>query len=173
MHAVSDAAAVRRRILQAVAVAVVGLIGFNGCARQSPDEATVEQWVRDSTAYESELRVYLRDSTVLDSLSRLVPLDSLDRLYSAIERSPQSMPLKEAAVCEVLRLGRLHGAMPLRLAMARLRERRGPVAAISRPGGEVLTAGRNCVLPEAGVADAGSTSLHYSPVRPMLAPRPW
>lgn len=151
------------------AMGIATAIPWTACRQSEPTPEQQAQWSADSAAYESEFATYLRDSTVIDSLAHLVPLDSLRRLYAALERDPDSPELESAAYCEYLRLYLTYGSRPARLAIERL----GPPPAPRSGGSRVITAGESCRPPERGPEVVGSTNLSYQPHAPRKPRRPW
>jgi hypothetical protein len=93
------------------AMAFVVLVA--GCRTSSPSRPP------DST-HAALLRQYLRDSSVIDSLSRLVKTDSLRALYRLALQPARAGDLVELAWCEQLRLTVRHGIVPARKAIDRL-----------------------------------------------------
>jgi hypothetical protein len=79
------------------------------------------QWTRDSATYAATLNKWLRDSAVIDSLSRLVNTDSLYRLYRRmLVPTTDSGAVLNAIACEGERLGVRHGSLPSRDAIDRM-----------------------------------------------------
>ena len=74
----------------------------------------------EDTAYGRELAKWLRDSTVLDSMMRLVRTDSLYRLYRrALEPPGVTLALVQEVWCEELQLSK-YGVIPSRRAVKRM-----------------------------------------------------
>ena len=93
--------------------------GRQGSSRERGDSATSPA-VSDSI-YQRRLADWLRDSTVLDSMSRLVPTDTLYRLYRrALEPSGVPRELVQRVWCEELRLTLQYGMIPSERAVDRL-----------------------------------------------------
>jgi hypothetical protein len=93
------------------------------CGRHesSPERVGVVGRSVPDSAYQQELADWLRDSTVLDSMSRLVPTDSLYRLYRrALEPSGVPRELVQRVWCEELRLTLQYGMIPSERAVDRL-----------------------------------------------------
>jgi len=151
---------------------LVGTLACDGGAQKAAYEARVRRWPSDSAAYEAVLARFLRDSAVIDSLSRAIDTDSLDRLYAALRADPGSQRVKEATLCELMRLSQVHGLAPATVAIDRARERRGPLPPSPGPRSELLTPGESCILPPARTDTVGSESLRYLPRRPAAPLRP-
>lgn len=80
-----------------VAGAAIILAGLSGSLAAQSDSAVAANYRRDSIQY-------VRDSTSIDSLSRLVPVDSLRRLYELMYRATDPRPLAQEVACESDRL---------------------------------------------------------------------
>lgn len=77
--------------------------------------------IPEDSADAAKLKKYLRDSTVLDSLTRLVRTDSLYKLYRlALEPGRADAKLVAAVWCEELRLTLIHGPVPEKRAVDRM-----------------------------------------------------
>lgn len=95
--------------------AAVGFAAFAGGCRRSSSSPPPD------SAHAALLQRYVRDSTVLDSLSRLVNTDSLRALYRlALEPSVSGEKLLQEAWCEETRLMVMHGVIPARKAIDRM-----------------------------------------------------
>lgn len=141
------------------------------CGWSQPSSAEISKWKADSAAYDTALAQYLRDSTVIDSLARAVPVDSLRKLFRALARDRESATLESAVLCEMSRLDQLYGLSPSDIAIERvLKETRVPEP---RGGSRVLRLAKDCVLPEGPrPASFGRTSLRYPISRPFRPRRP-
>jgi hypothetical protein len=92
-----------------------------GCQRNlSPAEQA--KWTADSSRYEVQLAKWIRDSTVVDSISRIINTDSLYRIMHATLKSAKPSTLLQAANCETDRLSRKYGQLPFDAAYARLKD---------------------------------------------------
>ena len=132
-------------------------------------EAERQQWYADSATYARELAVYIRDSTVIDSIAGQIPTDSMLRLYRAAATTRDPVRIESAIYCELTRLSFVYGSLPTDIALERIRKFRPP----DRPGpSRVITKGKDCRLPDRPVSAAGSTSLRYPPRRPYKPRRP-
>jgi len=78
------------------------------------DSAVAARFRRDSIRY-------VRDSISIDSLSRMVPVDSLRRLYEALYRAPDPRPVAQEVECEAFRQFLAYGAAA-RVAQKRVRD---------------------------------------------------
>ena len=83
-------------------------------------EASREQRRAALRRYEDALVDWRRDSSVIDSLARLVKVDSLIRLRRSTLQAGSERPYRQAALCEQYRLTRRHGSRPTELAVKRL-----------------------------------------------------
>ena len=103
------------------AVVGAGYLAFQGMLSDRARTDAVSA-VEDS-AYAAKLKKYLRDSTVLDSLTKLVQTDSLYRLYrQALQSKNVDVNLVAQVWCEELRLTTRHGIIPADRAINRLRD---------------------------------------------------
>src|SRR5688572_26568977 len=71
-------------------------------------------------AYVAELGKWKRDSAIIDSLSRLIPSDSLLRLRRAALSAGTDRPYRQAMLCEYMRWTSRHGSRPAEMAFDRL-----------------------------------------------------
>ena len=75
-------------------------------ARPHDTQQLLSQWA----AYDSAVAHWLRDSTIVDSVARRVPIDSLVALLSMQDRLVgEPMAVAQALVCEVARIGSKYG----------------------------------------------------------------
>jgi hypothetical protein len=75
----------------------------------------------EDSVYSVKLKKYLGDSTVVDSLTKLVRTDSLYKLYRlALEPGKADVKLVAAVWCEELRLTLIHGPVPEKRAVDRM-----------------------------------------------------
>jgi hypothetical protein len=81
---------------------------------------TRERRVVDTAGQREWLLRVQRDSSVIDSLSRLVNTDSLYRLNEAMRTARDPRPLVHEAACERARLQNRHGLRPTTLAVRRM-----------------------------------------------------
>jgi hypothetical protein len=94
-------------------VAIVVAI-CSGSAGAQSDSAAAATFRHDSIQY-------VRDSTSIDSLSRLVPVDSLRRLYELLYRTPNPQPIAQELECEGFRQFLAYG-VAARIAQKRVRD---------------------------------------------------
>jgi hypothetical protein len=96
----------------------------SGCPSAEPDpppsSPAIDPWRRDSGAYEAALAIWLRDSAVVDSVSRTVDTDSLYRLYRRLLTDPNPAPLVQEIACEEWRLRRRYKPLPFEAAERRM-----------------------------------------------------
>jgi hypothetical protein len=118
--------ALRQRIwLTATGVALVACTSSDASPPASDssrvrDSILNAAWARDSARYRVELARWLRDSSLIDSLSRQVNTDSLYALGRAMLTAEDPHSLMQAIVCEHFRLAWLHGIRPAELALKRM-----------------------------------------------------
>ena len=86
----------------------------SGSAGAQSDSAAAANFRHDSLQY-------VRDSTSIDSLSRLVPVDSLRRLYELLYRTPNPQPVAQELECEGFRQFLAYG-VAARIAQKRVRD---------------------------------------------------
>ncbi|HEY2853745.1 MAG TPA: hypothetical protein VGJ18_12915 [Gemmatimonadaceae bacterium] len=101
----------RPRLIAWVAIALA--ISGGSVAAQS-DSAVAASFRRDSSQY-------VRDSISVDSLSRIVPVDSLRRLYEMLYSSADPRPLAQQVECEAFRQFLSYG-VAARIAQKRVRD---------------------------------------------------
>src|SRR6478672_3750071 len=106
-----------------LAVASAGF--FSSCYPQTvhstPPDITMERpWLHDSVAYHQRLAQWLRDSIVVDSVSRTVPTDSLQHLFRTLLGSPDPAPVLQEIDCEQFRLSWRYGSLPVMDAVQRM-----------------------------------------------------
>ena len=97
-------------------VTVISTVVSTACHSQPGKERGARRRVDSAagdSAYWVVLRKWLRDSAVLDSMTRQVKTDNLYQLYrQALSRSGVTLDLMSAVACEELRLGIRYGAVP-------------------------------------------------------------
>ena len=100
---------------------LVGALAAAGCIQHAGNRAIESKAIQRDSSYRASLAKWARDSTVLDSLTRLVRTDSLYTLYRAALGPDRANPkLIEAIACEWIRLSRLYGDVPSRRGVMRL-----------------------------------------------------
>lgn len=82
--------------------------------RETPDDRPEVQ------AYRAKLEQWRRDSMVIDSLSRLVNIDSLVRLRRLALQAGSERAFRQEMLCEFYRLSRRHGYRPAQRAAERV-----------------------------------------------------
>src|SRR3954464_354859 len=103
--------------------AIVLLLSATASGCQSPRKLTPDEqakWTRDSAEYSVNLVRWMRDSALMDSISRTINTDSLYRLFHAALRPQPMVPIVRAITCERNRLGARHGSIPARAAISRM-----------------------------------------------------
>lgn len=131
----------------------------------------------NDSGYQRSLAEWLRDSVVLDSMTRLVKTDSLYRLYRrAAEPSGVSLAVVQEAWCEGIRLSATFGVVPAERAEKRLLDtvyrdlgvRDGFRYFAAKAPASGLIESNHCRFPRAKILDSvGRTSLNEE-----LPPRP-
>ena len=162
-----------RRATAWVPSAALGVAAFSGGCRTSASSRPPD------SAYAARLRQYVRDSTVLDSLSRLVKTDSLRTLYRlALQPSVAGEKLVQEAWCEEVRLTVMHGIVPAQKAVDRMldtvykdrgirgRDAAFNVLAASAPNSSGVD-GRACGrMPPRSPEVVAGTRVNVNPARP-------
>ena len=91
-------------------------MGLTGCHSQPGKERGVRRHFDSAagdSAYQVALQEWLRDSAVLDSMTRQANTDNLYQLYrQALSPQGVTLGLMSAVACEELRLGIRYGAVP-------------------------------------------------------------
>jgi hypothetical protein len=95
-------------------------IVISGCGGRSSSDRGIDQSA-EMKSYVAELERFKRDSVVIDSLSRLVDTDSLEKLTAAALSANDERPYRQEITCEYLRQSWRHGSLPAQAARARLR----------------------------------------------------
>jgi hypothetical protein len=96
------------RVWFAAASVVVAVAAVSGCESQPRSET----WRADSTAYVDRLAKWLRDSTVIDSVTRTVDLTELLLAYDAIVTARNPLTQQSRLDCAQLKVYWDHGALP-------------------------------------------------------------
>jgi hypothetical protein len=93
------------------ATVILLLLSFasTGSDREAYREMERNIWLADSSRYASRLTRWVHDSTVIDSIARTIPTDSLRSLYRLATSSKQALPIFTAITCERLRLVGTYG----------------------------------------------------------------
>jgi hypothetical protein len=96
----------------------------NGCESAQPEAAPLPQavndWQRDSSAYDDALAIWLRDSAVVDSVSRTINTDSMYRMYRRMLHDTNPAPIMQEIACEEWRLRRRYRVLPSMAAQRRM-----------------------------------------------------
>lgn len=96
------------------------VVSANGCRARS--QARRLQWSRDSATYEAELSRWRHDSLVIDSLGRLVPMDSMYRLYRTMLTAPTPIDYVPTVMCLTGDLVWRYGSRPYSAARKRMND---------------------------------------------------
>lgn len=84
-----------------------GETGTRALPPQAPGE-----WQRDSAAYDAALAIWLRDSAIVDSVSRTIDTDPLYRLHRRMLHDSTPAAVVPEIACERWRIGRRYRALP-------------------------------------------------------------
>jgi hypothetical protein len=143
-----------------------------GCGR--PHD---EQWRADSAAYPAKLAVWLRDSAIVDSVSRTIDASELIAAYDAMVTAPNPLTLQPRVLCEHVRLTWDYGSLPTDAVAERARDsvarrhgrgvfdeafRRTPERAVVEGPGNQCRGTR-----ERPLERVGQTSLEFKDPRPL------
>jgi hypothetical protein len=109
----------RHDILRTVAGILLAAVAASGC-RSRPRDA---QWRADSADYVANLSAWLRDSAVVDSITRSIDLAEFLASYEAMVKAPQPLLAHQRVLCERLRVSWDYGSVPAELAAGRARDR--------------------------------------------------
>ena len=111
----------RIRSIAVAADRVVLAFGYLFLINSCTPPAKTEDTRSNVQAYLQRLRHWRYDSALIDSLSRLVPTDSLLALRRAeLRAGTRTHVLSQAKLCETLRLSHRYGIRPTEAAIARL-----------------------------------------------------
>lgn len=115
-----------------IATLIIGTgVGGDGCHAASP--ARLARWAQDSSMYETQLSHWRHDSLVIDSLARLVPMDSMYRLYRTMLTAPSPIDYVPSVICLTGELVWRHGTRPYSAARKRMNDtlwKKGEAAAV-------------------------------------------
>jgi len=111
------------RQLWSVPIVVLALASPGCRSRQTSERVGLADSLPGDSVYASRLARWLRDSVVLDSMTRLVNTDSLFRLYRrALEPGQVSLEVLQEESCEEERLYIEHGSVPAKRAIRAMRD---------------------------------------------------
>jgi hypothetical protein len=149
----------------------------SACSSSRADKNAINGSKPEDSLYASNLKKYIRDSVVLDSLTNLVNTDSLYKLYRrALEPAGADQALVQAVYCEETRLGLVHGTIPWKRAVARMldtvyRDRGVKDAfrffAARAPASGKVESGPCEPLPSPSPVDVNGTRTDVEPYRPQ------
>ena len=111
--------AIRMLLSSAIIVGVAAVA--DGC--HSASQSRLARWSRDSTTYETQLRAWQHDSLVIDSLGRLVPMDSMYHLRRAMLTAPRPVDYVPLIICARSGLRWRYGSRPYEAAQKRMDDR--------------------------------------------------
>lgn len=152
----------------------------DGCRARS--QARHLQWSRDSATYETQLARWHHDSLVIDSLGRLVPMDSMYLLYRAMLTAPRPTDYLPTGICLAAHLVGRYGSRPYHAAHKRMNDtlwKKGEEAAVRAmeertSSYEAITIDNDkCGLIYQGPDSVSGVSLEIEPSRPVPPKRPW
>jgi hypothetical protein len=112
----------RLRLLALLVVVVIASGCESGETESAPSPQVIDPWQRDSAAYEGALAMWLRDSAVVDSVSRTINTDSLYRLYRLMLHHPNPGAVMPEIACEGWRIRRRYRALPAIEAERRMKD---------------------------------------------------
>lgn len=151
-----------RRAKRIACVPIALAICASSVAAQS-DSAAAANFRRDSIRY-------VRDSISIDSLSRIVPADSLRRLYELLYRAPDPRPIAQEIECEAFRQFLAYGAAA-RIAQKRVRD--AVVARLDADAEDRLSSRMaHVAVAEDGPVCGAARPLSAIPARLRRMPRP-
>ena len=154
----------------------------DGCRAGS--QAQRLQWSRDSATYQTELSRWRHDSLVIDSLGRLVPMDSLYRLRRTMLTSPNPVDYVPLIICARSELRWRYGSRPYEVAQKRMDDtlwKKGEDAALRAMWDRVPRSGAVSIdmekcgsrrSSEHAPDSVSGVSLEVEPLRPLPPKRP-
>jgi hypothetical protein len=98
---------------------LLGWLLVGACVAPSPEQ--IARWKKDSARYAGDLRKFLRDSIVVDSIARSIPMDSMVNLYRVLPTDPNPAHITQEIACEEHRTSFRYGVLPEILASRRMR----------------------------------------------------
>ena len=143
--------------------------------RTNAEDAKREQLLASlRIEHEQRLKAFLRDSLVIDSIARTIPVDSLRSLYVHYLSDPDPLPSFQAMVCVRTGLARKYGAAAeyaetwLRDSLFQ-RDPRAAARAERRLPATAIVSTDGCPRTELGPTFVNGTNIRFTPVRPRSA----
>lgn len=167
------------RPLFIVAIITSTLASADGC--RGPSQARLARWAQDSSMYETQLSHWRHDSLVIDSLARLVPMDSMYRLYRTMLTAPNPIDYVPSVICLTGDLVWHYGSRPYSTARKRMHDTlwtKGEEAAARAmedrvpKSGVVTIDNEKCSLLRRSDHAPDSVLLESQPPRPVPPKRP-
>lgn len=150
----------RRRVAELIGFVVgsilltcVGVAASTSDEARAPDAEAIERI--ELASYEKALAAWLRDSTVVDSVSRTIDTDTLYALYRKMLTAPDPAAIYQEIACEEWRLSRRHHSLPTAAAVRRMMD------TVWRRDEAELVRLMNARLPKPGHVSAGHWSCGY------------
>jgi hypothetical protein len=171
------------RSLFIAAIMTSALASADAC--HGPSQARRARWAQDSAIYETQLGRWRHDSLVIDSLARLVPMDSMYRLYRTMLTAPSPIDYVPSVLCLTDDLVWRYGTRPYSTARKRMNDtlwKKGEEAPARAMEDRVPNSGaitidtKNCsVLRRSDHAPDSvvGVSLEVQPPRPVPPTRPY
>lgn len=119
-HTERVSATLLRRLLPLGPLVIV--LGASCARTRALSPKAQAQWIRDSLDYEGRVSKWVYDSTVIDSIVRSIPTDSLAHLYERMLASDMPEVELQLIFCEQVRLGRRYGSEPTLRASDQVRD---------------------------------------------------
>lgn len=104
----------RMNFRRALSIAIIAVLSACQSRRAEDDRSPAMR------LYLAQLADWKRDSSIIDSLSRLIDTDSLLRLRRAVLRAGTDLPYRQAMMCEYSRWTWQHGHRPAEKASERI-----------------------------------------------------
>jgi hypothetical protein len=170
------------RPLFVTAIMTSALSSADACHDSS--QARLARWAQDSAMYETQLSRWRHDSAVIDSLARLVPMDSMYRLFRTMLTAPTPIDYVPSVICLTGDLVWRYGTRPYSMARKRMNDtlwKNGEEAAAQAmedrvpKSGEITIDTEKCgVLRRSDHApdSVDGVSLEIQPPRPVRPKRP-
>jgi len=149
-----------------------------------PSQARLARWAQDSTIYETQLSHWRHDSLVIDSLARLVPMDSMYRLHRTMLTARSPIDYVPSVICLTGDIVWRYGSRPYSAARKRMNDtlwKKGEEAAANAmeervpKSGEITIDNDKCgVLRRSDHApdSVDGVSLEIEPLRPVPPKHP-
>ena len=168
----------QNRSLAAHGIALLALSGATACSqpRRDPTNTSRDSLVAELRRnYQQDLAKFLRDSSVVDSIARTIPMDSLKALYLQYLTVPDPWPAYLRLTCAGTALRLRYGAPAeyanrwLRDSLFRLYPREAARAERRLPSSGIVSS-QGCQPSERGPDVVNGTNLRFTPRRPEPVP---